>query len=370
MVVVDRSKEALDSLGPQFNGETVQGTGIDEEVLRRAGIETAEACAAVTDNDNTNIMAAQVAKLVFRVPKVVARIYDPDRELIYHQLGLDTVSTVKLGVAAIRNLIAGGGRQPGDAPEANGEDGEPSRTVGSVVESRNGRPRLKGERMSVVVVGGGKVGYYLAKTLLAHGHEVTVVELLPELCERIARDMGITVINGDGTDPNVLADAGLDQADVIAAVAGHDEENLVVCQVAKRNFKVHRAVARINNPRNERIFRLLGVDSAVSGTAVLAHMIEQEIDAEELKTLMTFKRGELELVEVVLSPASPAVGRPLRELALPDDSVMVSVIRGSSVVFPRGDTVLEPGDSVLAVTRSGNEDALRDVLVGPGGLLR
>ncbi|HHW13520.1 MAG TPA: TrkA family potassium uptake protein [Firmicutes bacterium] len=109
VVVVDRSKAAFASLGSEFNGETVTGTGIDEDVLRRAGIEQAEACAAVTNDDNTNIMAAQVAKHVFQVPKVVARIYDPDRERTYHQLGLETVSTTKIGVAVIRNLLATNG---------------------------------------------------------------------------------------------------------------------------------------------------------------------------------------------------------------------------------------------------------------------
>lgn len=109
VVVVDRNKAAFASLGSEFNGETVTGTGIDEDVLRRAGIEQAEACAAVTNDDNTNIMAAQVAKHVFQVPKVVARIYDPDRELTYHQLGLETVSTTKIGVAVIRNLLAANG---------------------------------------------------------------------------------------------------------------------------------------------------------------------------------------------------------------------------------------------------------------------
>lgn len=218
--------------------------------------------------------------------------------------------------------------------------------------------------MFVVVVGGGKIGYYLAKTLVSRGHEVTVIELIPELCARIADDMGIKVINGDGTDTAILADADCDRADVIAAVAGHDEENLVVCQVAKKNFQVPRAVARINNPKNERIFRMLGVDAAVSGTAVIARMIEQEIDVAELRTLLTFKHGELEIVEAELTPASPAVDRPLREVPLPHDSVLVTVIRGDEVIFPRGDTVMKAGDSVMAIARSGAEDALRTILVG------
>lgn len=218
--------------------------------------------------------------------------------------------------------------------------------------------------MFVVVVGGGKVGYYLAKTLLSHGHKVTVIEKIPELCERISQDMAATVICGDGTDPNILLDAAADRADVIAAVAGHDEENLVVCQVAKLNFRVPRAVARVNNPKNERIFRLLGVDAAVSGTAILARMIEHEIDMEVLKTLLTFKRGELEIVQVEIPPASPAADRPLREVALPADSVLVTVLHGDQVVFPRGETVLRPGDSVMAVTRNGSEESLKNVLVG------
>lgn len=221
--------------------------------------------------------------------------------------------------------------------------------------------------MYVVIVGGGKVGYYLAKTLLDHGHEVAVVELLVELCDRLARELGVTVINGDGTDPDILADADAERADVIAAVAGHDEENLVVCQVAKRNFKVPRTVARINNPKNERVFRLLGVDSAISGTAVLARMIEREIDTEELRTLLTLERGNLELVEAVLSPASPAVGKAIQALALPRDSVLVSILRGDSAVVPRGSTVLERNDCILAITQRGSEEVLRDVLLGPGG---
>jgi trk system potassium uptake protein TrkA len=123
-------------------------------------------------------------------------------------------------------------------------------------------------------------------------------------------------------------------------------------------------VARINNPKNEHIFQLLGVDAAVSGTAVLARMIEHEIDTEELRTLLTFKRGELEIVQVDIPASSPAINHPLHQVPLPLDSVLVTVLRGDEVVFPRGDTVLKVGDSVMAVTRSGSEDSLRSALVG------
>ncbi len=364
VVVIDRDRAAFASLGSEFNGETVVGTGIDEDVLRQAGIEEADACAAVTNEDNTNIMAAQVARHIFQVPRVIARIYDPAREATYHQFGLETVSTTHIGVTVIRNLLTTDNFRYRDKLGA----GEAGTVETGVKEGLAGETVGRGRRkMFVVVVGGGKVGYYLAKTLVSRGHEVTVIEKVPELCERIAHDMGVRVINGDGTDPAILADADADQAGVIAAVAGHDEENLVVCQVAKRNFQVPRAVARINNPKNERIFTMLGVDAAISGTAILARMIEQEIDVVELRTLLTFKRGELEIVEAEVTPASPLVNRPLREAAVPPDSVLTTVIRGEEVIFPRGDTVLKAGDTVMAVTRRGREDALRAALVGRKG---
>ncbi|MGE5508980.1 MAG: potassium channel family protein [Chitinophagales bacterium] len=218
--------------------------------------------------------------------------------------------------------------------------------------------------MFVVVVGAGKVGYYLAKTLVSRGHQVTVIEQDADLCSRAANELGVPVMSGDGTNPQILADADADRADVIAAVAGHDEVNLVVCQVAKRNFQVPRAVARINNPKNERIFTLLGVDAAVSGTAILTHAIEQEIDSQDLHTLLKLKHGDLELVHAELTEGSPAAGKALRDIVLPADSVLVTLIRGAEVIFPHGETLLRVGDVVMAVTRTGMEERLREVLLG------
>ncbi len=220
--------------------------------------------------------------------------------------------------------------------------------------------------MRVIVAGGGKVGYYLAKTLVERNHEVTVIERNESRCAMLAEQLNATVINGDATDPAILADAGADEADTLAAVTGKDEENLVICQLAKRDFTVRRVIARASNPRNHEVMQRLGVDLVVSSTEIIADLIEREIAREAVHTLLTFHHGEMTLLEVDLPSGAAAVGRYVRDLArqLPEDSVLVTLIRGDRVIFPRGDTQLQAHDAVLAVTTHASEPALRAVLLG------
>lgn len=218
--------------------------------------------------------------------------------------------------------------------------------------------------MNVVVVGGGKVGYYLTKTLLSKGHNVSLIEKNEERCRRIAEEFDILIINGDGTNMYDLADAGTDRADVVAAVTGSDEENLVVCQMAKRKFGVSRTVARINNPKNERIFKELGVDVAVSSTAIIANFIEHEMAKGAIKTLLTFDKNDMAIVEADIDDESPAIQKSVRELVLPDNSVLVAIIRQGRIIFPRGDTIINSGDAVIALTTVDHQDKLKNVLLG------
>lgn len=220
--------------------------------------------------------------------------------------------------------------------------------------------------MRVVVVGGGKVGYYLVRTLHEKHHQVSVVEKDPRRAALLAEQVPVLVIAGDGTNPAFLADAGADRAQVLAAVTGLDEVNLVACQVAREEFGVPRTIARVNNPKNQPVLRELGVDIAVSSTAIIARLIERETSMGALRELLTFHRGEMALVEAELDEGSPAAGRRVKELAghLPPDSVLVAVVRGDHVVFPRGDTVLLPHDGVLALTTAAGEEALMRALVG------
>lgn len=220
--------------------------------------------------------------------------------------------------------------------------------------------------MYIVVVGAGKVGQYLVRTLLQKGHHVAVVEKRGEVCERLAEATAARVVCGDGTDVSALDQAGAGRADVLAAVSGFDEENLVVCLLAKEFFNVPRTVARVNNPRNERIFESLGIDRAVSVTTVMAHLIEETATLSDVLTLHYLERGKVEIVEVILSPASPVLGQNLSEVAqrLPEGVVFVSILRGGHLIIPRGDTCFEAGDAVLAVAEVGREALLRKVLVG------
>ncbi|MGE5653476.1 MAG: potassium channel family protein [Bacillota bacterium] len=218
--------------------------------------------------------------------------------------------------------------------------------------------------MYVVVVGGGKVGYYLVKTLVNEGHTVCLIERYEDICAEFAREFGIMAINGDGTHLDHLEEANLDQDSVIAAVTGKDEENLVICQLAKRHLKVRRAIARVNNPKNVGIFEKLGVDVAVSSTSIIANLIENEVTVGDIKTLLTFQRGDMAIVESEIPSNSPAVNVAVKNLGLPEDSVLVSIIREGNVIIPRGNTIIRSIDSVVALTSLETRQELSRVLIG------
>jgi trk system potassium uptake protein TrkA len=220
--------------------------------------------------------------------------------------------------------------------------------------------------MNVIVVGGGKVGYYLVKTLLEQHHRVSVVETRAQRCQLIAETFGILAINGDGTNPADLADAGAERADVLAAVTGQDEVNLLACQLAKREFGLPKVIARVNNPKNRDVFGTLGVDMTVSSTGIISDLIGRELAEQHMRTLLTFEHGDLTLVEMELKEDSPATGRKVSDLAdqMPPESVLVSIIRGAKVVFPKGSTELLANDRVMALTHTGAEHDLRVTLLG------
>lgn len=218
--------------------------------------------------------------------------------------------------------------------------------------------------MYIVVVGGGKVGYYLAKALIQDGHEILVIEKDQRKCEAINEELGQVTLQGDGCEVATLEQAGTGRAGVLIAVTGDDEDNLVACQVAKRRFQVPRTIARINNPKNETIFKKLGVDVTVSSTDLILAQIEQEIPTHSLVHLLTLKGVGVEIVEIRVPPDSPAIGRPLKELGIPDESILSLVIRNGQAIIPYGDTVLEAEDEVLAVTTPQDEAPLRRILLG------
>lgn len=218
--------------------------------------------------------------------------------------------------------------------------------------------------MYVLVIGGGKVGYYLAWTLVEEGYEVLVIERDPATAARISERLGAIVMQGDGAESTILDAAGASRADVVIASTGDDEDNLIVCQVAKRKFNVGRVIARVNNPKNELLFKRLGIDATVSQTNVLLHLIEQRLNIEGLTHLMTLRHAEIEIVEARVSTESPIVGRTLADIRLPPECVFSAITRGEHVVVPTGQTRIEAGDEIIAVTRTESEAALRKLLMG------
>jgi trk system potassium uptake protein TrkA len=219
--------------------------------------------------------------------------------------------------------------------------------------------------MYIIVVGGGKVGYYLTKSLLEERHEVLVIEKDPRKCAVLSDELGTNVLQGDGCEASVMAEVGMGRAQVVVAVTGDDEDNLVVCQMAKHKFNVPRTIARINNPKNERIFRRLGIDVTVSSTELILSQIEQVIPAQSLVHLLTLRRVGINFVELEVPSDSPALGRPIRELGIPDDCIFPLIIRGGKeAIIPYGDTVLQPGDQVIAVTSEASEGTIRRILCG------
>ncbi len=218
--------------------------------------------------------------------------------------------------------------------------------------------------MYIVIVGAGRVGFNLAQKLIADKHTVAIIEKDKGRCEGIAQNLDAMVIHGDGCDPKFLEQAKINRADVIAAVTADDEDNLVICQLAKEVFGIRRTVARVNNPRNEHVFSELGVDVPVNATTIIAKIIEEEASFEDFINLLTFKRGKLALVRVDLVDSSPVVDMQVKDISLPQNSVLVSIVRAENVIVPKGDTVLQKGDDVIALTTIENEKALLDTLIG------
>src|SRR3989441_632217 len=221
--------------------------------------------------------------------------------------------------------------------------------------------------MYAIVVGGGKVGYYLAKELVDEGHEVLVIEQDTAKCERIAEELGDIVLKGDGCEAATMEKAGFGRADMVITVTGDDEDNLVSCQVAKAKFNVPRTIARINNPKNEAIFKRLGIDTTVSATGAILAQIEQELPTHRLIPLLTLRGGGLEIVGLKVPPTSGVIGKRVGELLLPQQSLIALIIATDGTPrVPGSETVIHSEDEILAVTRLETENALRSVFTSAG----
>ena len=219
--------------------------------------------------------------------------------------------------------------------------------------------------MYILIAGGGKVGANLARVLLAQGkHEVTLIEQRHDRFERLEREFEHQVLIGDATEIFVLERAGIARPpDIVAALTGDDEDNLIICQLSKEKYGVQKVIARVNDPRNQAHFDLLGIAPTVSATRGLMALIEHEVPEHDLVHLLELRKENLEIVEVQIDNGAPAAGKTVEKLDLPEGSRLISIMRNGRSEIAVGSTELQPGDQVLAILQPGKEDELRRVLL-------
>jgi len=218
--------------------------------------------------------------------------------------------------------------------------------------------------MYALIAGGGKVGANVLRTLQRLGHEATLVEQRRDRYERLEEEFGHEVHHGDATEIYVLERAGIRRPpDLVIALTGDDEDNLVICQIAREKYSVEKVVARVNDPRNQEHFDLMGIGPTVCATSSIMALVQHEVPEHELVQLLELRRENLEIVEVQIDRESPSAGRRVDSLALPEGSRLITVLRGGESEIAIGSTELQPGDQVLAILRPGKEDELRRILL-------
>ncbi len=220
--------------------------------------------------------------------------------------------------------------------------------------------------MYVVIVGGGKVGRNLARELIEKRHEVTLIEEDRGRYLTIEEELEHQVQYGDGTEMWVLERAGIQRAELVVAVTGDDEDNILICQMAREKYAIERTIARVNNPRNRPLFDLLGVSPVVSATDLILRLIEHEVPSFGLVHLLDLRDERLEIVEVEVGKDSVAAGRRVAEIAMPEGSLIISVLRDGAGFVPKGDTAIEVGDEVLVVLDPGLEAGITEIFATPG----
>jgi trk system potassium uptake protein TrkA len=364
VTVIDNHSSRVQRAVRLQGARVVAGSAVDVQVQRDAAVGSADLFLAVTSNDNVNLVAAQIAVEVFQVTNVVARVYAPSRSEVTANRGIVTFCPTSYAIdRGLELMLAAEGEAAPHSP--------PARKTGA-------RQRVTykpaDETKFVVVAGGGRVGFHLARSLVTAGHEVAMIERDPQTAAELSARIDIPVIVGDGSMSPVLEEAGAGRAKVFAAVTGQDEDNLIACQTVKTLWQAQnqgpgagtppKTIARISDPYNEDLYRALGVDATVSATSLIQSVVERELPTLKIKTLLSLQAGGVSILELTLSDTSPVAGKPLREIIVPKDCNVVAILRGAVAVVPRGDTVFSPGDVVLTLVGKGSEQALKTTLLG------
>lgn len=213
--------------------------------------------------------------------------------------------------------------------------------------------------MRIIIIGGGKTTYFLAKQFISHGHHITLINPDPVESQTMSHTLEATILLGEGSDPDTLEQAGARSADVLISMTPYDHDNLVACQIAGEEFDVPRTIALVNDPDNEEIFRRLGVSIAFSATRIITNLLEQETAFIAITNLMAVARGKVNVTEIRLPENAPVAGKSLQELELPKGFLIASIIRNNEVFVPRGPTLLQANDQLILI---GESEKYKDVL--------
>ncbi len=218
--------------------------------------------------------------------------------------------------------------------------------------------------MRIVIVGGGRVGYQVAKQCAAWGCEITLVEHDPAKAKKIQEELSLRVVEGDGTQPHILKKAGAEEADIVIALTNDDQDNLVVCQLAERQFKARRTLALVNNPGNEKLFRWLGVNQVIGPVSLILGLIQERVDMDATTAMWMQGIKDLKMIQFKLGPDAPVLGRKIKEIPFPNECILVTIVRGDTAIVPCGNTLLEGGDLVFALANPAVQAELEYILSG------
>lgn len=217
--------------------------------------------------------------------------------------------------------------------------------------------------MNILIVGGGRMVYFLCRTFISKGHKVTVINRDRSECTWLARRLKAIIVHGDGSDSQILEEAGAGNSDALLAVTPNDHDNLVICQVVDQHFYVPRTLALVNDPENEVVFRKLNI-TAVSTTHILSSLIEQRVGFEDIINLVPIGEGKINITEVVIKDTSPVIGKPLSAVPLAENSLIAGILRNKKPIVPRGPTVLQEEDHLIVITLPENHAEVLRVLTG------
>ena len=356
VVVIDKERSALERAEPPQGVRFVYGNATDEDLLRDAGAESADLLLALTRDENTNLMIAQIARVIFNIPRVIAIVYDADRESYFHEAGIETLAITAAGAdlltagltgAAVNAIPAAGSLRPVPATSP--------RVAPRPMEAHDGS-------FYVLVIGGGLVGFYLARALLKNGHEVTIIERNRATYNLISQQIDCPVVLGEGSSAAVLEHAGADRADILCSVTNHDDDNLITCQVAKYRFGVPKTIARVKNPKNEPVMRRLGVDMTVSATSTMFGVIRNLVPDSLVSTVGNLASCAADIMEFRVTVSSKLAGKKASAVKLPPGCKIIGVVRGVEAITASDSTVFHTSDTLVVFVPQSQEAAVRKSL--------